>query len=283
MRHSAHPFRRSVYTLALLLPFTAAAAGELYRDTSTRNLDSKQALSGLQGKRFMDSAAVVMKAWQEEQGAEDTSPIIVDKPLTAEDFPAFFNKYLKGLYALGPDGKLIQVAQWNEQGKLKKLRAVPKGSKRVTAESFLANAYDGMTFTVTKQSERSCTFCDGLRYVIYFPEEVRAAQENQKRNHGTHDGSKRKRGAISYYDSGETADKQALEARATHYGWQNEWGTSYGLYACCWTKLHESSLQSYRHFCPICKGKEKETLIRRYTYQLSLPGRVMPIEALDAR
>lgn len=281
MKHNSLVIGWCLCVAAWMAPLSVSAFGDLNAPPSDSRQEKPKIVTGLKGKRIMDEAALAMSKWKQAQAEKATGPEMVSKPLTAETLPAFFDKYLKNLYALDPSNQLIQIAQWDGQGNIKKLRSVPKGSKRVNAERFLAHTYDGMTFTVPQKSERPCSFCDGKRYVIYFPEEIRAARDYQKRNHASHDTYNVRGGTFDLASGSAGSDRRSLEERAPIYGWNSAWSMTYGIRACCWTRMHESGLNTYRHHCPICKGKEKEIVVKLYTYQLSLPGRPMPVETPD--
>ncbi len=236
-----------------------------------------------QGKRYMCTAREALAEYrkaQEESAGEGSFavPLEAGEALTEATFPEFHARWLRPLFAVGTDGTVTQVGEYGPNGKPRRLAPSPAGGKPATAEQCWASLAGETAFVVPAKIIRPCTFCDGERWVVYFPEEVAETRAFQAKYHGAHDGRKQKKLGM---DEGELKEQAALVKRAPTHGWEghlhvepyasfcsygNCWWNAHKLLACCWTKVHEGSLKRWRHPCPLCKGKKQIVAIgfRRY-------------------
>lgn len=255
-----------------------------------------------QGKRYMGTAKEALADFQ-SQRKEDTEgtfelPLEAEEALTERTFPEFHARWLRRLFAVGADGAVVQIGAYGPNGKPRRLNPTPAGAKPATAEQSWGILTKKAEFIVPVKVERPCTFCDGERWVIYFPEEVKEVQAFLRKYHSAHDGYKRKNG---YWepDKGEEQERLELSTQAPEYGWEGAlctkeshlrtqetsgrssdqtslnyvihscWGCRYGVLSCCWTKVHQASLKRWRHPCPICRGKKVEVAVKYRRYRVA--------------
>lgn len=258
--------------------------------------------SASQGKRYMGSAKEAFAKWQkslQDRDAEGSfdAPLEAEEPLTMDTFPDFHARWLKTLFAVGADGRVVQIGAYGSNGRPRRQASAPTGAKPATAKQCWETLTEDTAFVIPVKVTRPCTFCDGERWVIYFPEEVTETKTFQRKYHSAHDGYKQKNG-YRRYDEGERQEQAELSARATEHGWEGPlctderhlltlessgrssyhfndnylghvcWGCRYGLLSCCWAKVHESPLKRWRHPCPVCKGKAVETSTRFRRYRV---------------
>ena len=256
-----------------------------------------------QGKRYMGTAKQALANFysvQREDGVEGSFeyPLKAEEPLTEHTFPEFHAQWLRRLFAVGGDGVVVQIGTYGPNGKPRRLNPTPAGAKPATAAQSWNILTKASEFVVPVKVNRPCTFCDGERWVIYFPEEVAETRAFQKKYHSAHDGYKRNKG-YNKRDEGEERERQELSMRAMAYGWEGPlctaeshlrtlepsgdpsypadndylghacWGCRYGVLSCCWTKVHEASLKRWRHPCPICKGKKVEVVVKYRRYRVA--------------
>ena len=213
-----------------------------------------------QGKRYMESATEVRAAYAKRLHIEAeealANPEVMKTPLTAKNFPEFFAQSVAPLFVEEPSGNVVQIAEWGSEGKPIQRKTPKPGSKPVTAERFLEVCKDGMTFIHPSYRQRPCGMCDGLRWVIYFPEEKAEVMAYQNRYHGSH----------------REGEERVLEKQASSYGYKDSDLRFRVLLRCCWTKVHQTSTARFRHICPVCKGKnvgQQVLVFRRYKLELS--------------
>ncbi len=210
----------------------------------------KHTASPFVGKRYMCDEEGALESYKKRLNSLDRTPS-QENPQVLRDkgWEKFFTRYVAPLYVKAPTGEIVQVAEWENNGTLKKQRFASKECAPVTVDEFLPFCKNGMLFAYPSTEAVACMMCDGNRYVIYLPEEVKAVKAYQKRYHGQHDGHN-DRG----YDSDEYKEQERLREQAPNSGWED----SMGVMPCCWTKVHEGATSAFKHPCPICKGKKTQ-------------------------
>lgn len=221
------------------------------------------------GKRHIEGKAA-LAAYQREQKAR-VADSMEEQELTKAIFVKKYEQLFSKNYGKNNEGQIIRIREIDESGKI--INLIKKGEKvvAVKAHEVWETLETGEQLIVRETMSAECDFCDGARYVIYFPEELAEFKAHYQKNHKNHNPSRRD---ISYAKSRTEAKERAeLASRASLYGWDEVVSLLKGDYTamnreCCWTEVHEKGSRKFRHTCPICKGKKVIKRMRLVQYTI---------------
>ena len=219
------------------------------------------------GKRYIEGKAALAAYLREQK--EQAANSVEERELTKAFFVKNYVQLFSKSYGKNNEGEIIRSREIDESGKMVNL--IKKGEKvvAVNAQDVWETFESGEQLIVRETASVNCGFCDGVRYVIYFPEELAEFKAHYQKNHKNHDPTRRD---ISYSKSRtEAKEKADLASRSSLYGWDEVVSALRDDYTalnreCCWTEVHEQGSRKFRHTCPVCKGKKVTKQVRLVKY-----------------
>lgn len=211
-----------------------------------------QPLSGkaFAGKRYIEGKEALSLFQEEAKQNKEIKEQEVNKDFFFKNYKRLFSK----IFAKDESGQVIQIRKLDESGQWESLVEKNAKIKPINAQEAWSSLEFADELLLIESQAGPCGFCDGARYVIYFPEEFAAFKEHIKKYHKQHD----PRYVSSSRYQAAKKEQRSLAARANTYDWGEipELSRSSDEYACCWTQLHEKGNKKFRHTCPVCKGKK---------------------------
>lgn len=222
--------------------------------------------------------------------------------LTRDVFAKNFKNVFASYYAKDESGAVIQTRKIETTGKIVSLVGKDAKLTPASAKEVWEFLQAGDTILVRSTLMEPCGFCNGMRYVYYFDEEVKALEAFNDKYHKQHavkeekeDDDKRSSRSYrnGYYRDNSDKEEKAqrrrerkeqefseLCERANQYGWgelSEEVRKAMKLSAdddmatlpCCWTEIHEDGAMRFRHMCPVCKGKVTMKATRLRSFEVS--------------